>query len=58
VLEGEVADLFGLKVEDADDLVFDDERDGKFGADGGVGVDVVFGVVTSSTRRDLRWRAA
>ncbi len=43
VFEGEVADLFGLKVEDADDLVLDDERDGEFGANVGVGVDVVVG---------------
>ena len=43
MLEGEVADGFGLEVEDADDLVLDDEWDGEFGTDVGVGVDVVFG---------------
>ena len=44
VLEGEVAEVFGLDVEDADDLVLDDEGDGELGADVGVGVDVVLGV--------------
>ncbi len=44
VLEGEVADLFGLKIEDPDDFVFDDEGDGEFRADGGVGIDVVLGL--------------
>ena len=33
-----------LDVEDADDLVLDDERNGQLGADVGVGVDVVFGL--------------
>ena len=41
VFGGEVAECFGLEIEDADDLVLDDERDGEFGADVGVGVDVV-----------------
>ncbi len=36
---------FGLEVEDADDLVFDDEGDGELGEDVGVGVDVVFDLV-------------
>lgn len=44
VFKGEVAHGFGLEVEDADDLVLDDERDGEFGADVGVGVDVVLGL--------------
>ena len=39
---GEVRRSFRLQVEDADDLVLDDERDGEFGADIGVRVDVVF----------------
>src|SRR5882757_9458289 len=43
VFKGEVADGFGLEVENADDLVFDDKRDREFGADVGVGVDVVVG---------------
>src|SRR5882757_8605352 len=43
VFEGEVADGFGLEVEYADDFVLDDERDREFGADVGVGVDVVVG---------------
>ena len=43
MLEGEVGQCFGLEVEDADDLVFDDERHGELGAYVGIGVDVVFG---------------
>ena len=43
VFQREVADLLGLDVDDADDLVLDDERNREFGADIGVGVDVVFG---------------
>ena len=42
VVGGEEGDGFGLEVEDADDLVFDDEGNGELGADGGIGVDVVF----------------
>jgi len=44
MLESEVADLFGLDVDDADDLVLDDEGDGELGADVRVGVDVVFSI--------------
>ncbi len=60
VLVGEEGGVLGLDVDDADDLVLDDEGDGEFGADVGVGVDVVLGTAwwTSSTRMDLRWRAA
>ena len=43
MLECEVGGGLRLKVDDADDLVLDDERDGQLGADVGVGVDVVFG---------------
>ncbi len=50
---GEVAGGLGLDIEDADDPVLDDERNGELGADVGVGVDVVARPsVTSSTRRD------
>ncbi len=41
VLVGEVGGVLGLEVDDADDAVLDDERDGEFGEDVGVGVDVV-----------------
>ena len=41
VLVGEEGGRLGLDVEDADDLVLDDEGDGELGADVGVGVDVV-----------------
>ena len=41
VVFGEEGGGLGLKVEDADDLVLDDEGDGEFGEDVGVGVDVV-----------------
>ena len=44
MIRGEEGGEFGLDVDDADDFVFDDEGDGQFGADVGVGVDVVFGV--------------
>ena len=44
VLEGEVAGGLGLEVEDADDLVLDDERDGELGTHVGIGVDVVLGL--------------
>jgi hypothetical protein len=36
VLVGEVGGRFGLEIDDADDLVLDDERDGELGADVGV----------------------
>jgi hypothetical protein len=45
VVLGEEGGGFGLEVEDADDLVFDDEGDGELGEDVGVGVDVVFDLV-------------
>ena len=41
MLMGEEGGGLGLDVDDADDLVFDDEGDGELGADAGVGVDVV-----------------
>jgi len=44
VLEGEVGRGLGLEIENADNLVFDDQRDGQLGADVGVGIDVVFGL--------------
>ena len=37
VVDGEEGGVLGLDVDDADDLVFDDERDGELGADLGVG---------------------
>ena len=37
-----VVGLLGLNVDDADDAIFNDERDGEFGVDLGIGVDVVF----------------
>ena len=43
VFESEVADLLGLDVENADDLVLDDEGNGEFRTDVGVSVDVVVG---------------
>ena len=42
VLGLEEAGLFAFKVEDADEAVFGNERDGEFGADVGIGVDVAF----------------
>ncbi len=41
MLGGEEAGGFGFEVEDADDFIFDDQRDGQLGADVGVGGDVV-----------------
>ena len=62
VVGGEEGGVLGLDVDDADDLVFDDEGDGELGADVGVGVDVVLDVLpgtpTSGMRMDRRWRAA
>ena len=37
----EVTECFRLEIEDSDDLVLYDERDGEFGANVGVGVDIV-----------------
>ena len=57
VLGGEEAGDLGFEVENADDLVLDDERDGEFGANGGIGADVVLGVRASGDVLDAEGAA-
>ncbi len=44
VLGTEVIEFFAFEIENADDFVFVDERNGELGADGVVGGDVVWGL--------------